>query len=1043
MLRPTETSDAAEPERPRMQPMTGSRFAWRVLALALVALTLFAPAQAAAQAPEQAHAGGRRVRLQLKWFHQFQFAGYYAARDRGYYAREGLDVELIEGGKDRPPVAAVLGGQAEFGVHDGADVLQARLKGAPVVAVAAVFQHSPYVIVSLQKTGIRKPADLIGRDVMLTNEQSPVDILAMLAREGVKVGTEGTASAVHVKPQSWRLDELIDGRVAAMAAYSTDEPMELTRRGYEVAQLRPIDYGVDFYGDTLFTTETLAAKEPELIDKFREASMRGWEYAMHHSEEIAGTIQAMPSARDPKPSRQALLDEARALEGIVLPALVSPGNMNPARWESMAGELVREGIVHDASRLNGFAHDPQAEQRATREILRQLAYGLGGAVLIALASLLWVHQLRRKVRRRTAALEREVALREEKSRALEAAEQKTRAILAALPDLVFVINKDGTFVEHHSRTTTDLAVPPELFLGKKIEEVLPPSVSEPLRNLVETTIRTGETGMFDYPLEVAGERRFFEARMVRLGSDQAVTLVRNITDEKRDQDRLATLAAAVEQAAEDFIITDADGMIQYVNPAFERTTGYTSEEVLGRPPSLLRSGKHDEEFYDEILTVVAQGGAWNGRITNRTKSGKLIQQDATVGAIRDPFGRPMGYVSSRRDVTRQAELEAHLSQSQKMEAIGTLAGGIAHDFNNVLAGVIGYAELALENEGNPETTADDLHEVLRAAYRAVVLVKQILAFSRGIPEEAHPVRVVSVVKEATKFLRATIPSSVELQFDPSSQSDVLADPGDIQRIILNLCTNASLAIGETAGHLHVRVADVELQQSETQLRGELPPGRYVQLTVSDDGCGMAPEVKARIFEPFFTTRRSSDGTGLGLSVVHGIVKNRGGAVRVESEPGKGSRFDVFLPVFDTTHAEPEPAPEPPKRGGGRILFVDDEQMVVSLFRRALERLGYEVDGFTSSSEALKAFEEDASRFQLVVTDLAMPKLRGDELAKRLKSIRPEVPILLCTGNDQGLTPEFVSALGIARVLHKPMTVTQVAGAIYDAMEHSRVAVPPF
>ncbi|MDF1561604.1 MAG: ABC transporter substrate-binding protein [Deltaproteobacteria bacterium] len=862
-----------------------------------------------AAVPASAWAGGAPtpVRLQLKWFHAFQFAGYYAAKERGYYREAGLEVEIVEGAPDRRPIQEVAGEEIEFGVHDGGDLLYARLTGAPVVALAAVFQHSPYVILSLRESEIRTPTDLVGRTLM-DESHGASPLLAMLKREGVSVSTEPSPSSVQVLPHTWRVDDLVEGRVDAMTAYVIDEPLKLKRRGIEVALLDPVDYGVDFYGDTLFTSEALLEREPERVEAFRAASMKGWAYAMAHPEELAELIRSLPTQRPEPLTRVALLEEAAAMKRTVMPTLVEIGHMNPGRWGRMASEFQFTGVTADIDRIAGFVPDPEEAARRRQRLLELLGYGLGALLMIALASLVWAQQLRRRVRQRTEAMVEAIALREEQA------------------------------------------------------------------------------------------------------------------------SRLALLAAAVEQAVEDIVITDAESVIQYVNPAFEATTGYSSEEVVGKRPSILKSDLHEEAFYRELYAALARGEIWHGRFHNRTKEGRIILQDATIAAIRDPEGQTRGYVSARRDVTRQVALESQVEQSQRMQAIGTLAGGIAHDFNNVLAGVVGYTERALLREGNPAETVGDLERVQQAAERAADLTRQILAFSRRLPDEAGPLRVQTQVEEALKLVRATIPTSIDVRLQGRTATHVRVAPGDIERIVVNLCTNASLAIGIAPGRIILELEDLALDAPAAERLG-LAAGDHVRLAVIDNGSGMSPEVQQRLFEPFFTTRKAGEGTGLGLSVVHGIVESRGGTIRVSSTPSEGSCFEVWLPA-----CEPEgvgAVEEQPVlgRGSGSILLVDDEEMITSVFRATLEEAGYEVEVHNSGLDALEAFESAPEAYDLIITDLAMPRLRGDYLAAKIKAIRADVPVLLFTGNDLPLAQSAIGPGGVDRVLQKPLKLGQMLAEI--------------
>ena len=371
-----------------------------------------------------------------------------------------------------------------------------------------------------------------------------------------------------------------------------------------------------------------------------------------------------------------------------------------------------------------------------------------------------------------------------------------------------------------------------------------------------------------------------------------------------------------------------------------------------------------------------------------------------------------------------------------MEALGTLAGGISHDFNNILYGIIGYAEIAIHHQiadGHPARLS--LDEILKASGRAVDLVEQILTFSRKKTRERVKFQLTTVIKEVLKLLRATIPATIEIKEKITTGSDfVLADPSEIHQVLMNLCTNANHAMRDKGGVLEICLGEKILTPPEVTFYPDLEPGPYLILTVNDTGHGMAAPIRDRIFEPYFTTKPTGEGTGLGLSVVHGIVKSCGGTITVESEPGKGSSFKVFLPPIEEVNLqEPESLDSIPG-GNERILFLDNEESLLKMGKQMLEGLGYKVFMETSSIKALEAFKSDPGKYDLVISDLTMPKMSGDKLAEELIRLRPDIPIILCTGYSELIVEEKARKIGVRAFLTKPVAMRKMAKTVRMALD---------
>jgi len=415
---------------------------------------------------------------------------------------------------------------------------------------------------------------------------------------------------------------------------------------------------------------------------------------------------------------------------------------------------------------------------------------------------------------------------------------------------------------------------------------------------------------------------------------------------------------------------------------------------------------------------------------------------STGAPLLDAHGRRVGAIESIRDISAQKQSEAErdrlksqLLQAQKMEAIGTLAGGIAHDFNNILGALLGYAEMAKEDSPAESRIASDLEQVIKAGLRAKDLVKQILAFSRQDKAERVPLQPAAIIREAIKLLRPSLPSTIDIRQDVDPEAGtVLADPIQLHQVLVNLCTNAYHAMEKTGGVLTITLKKIDLSREDLNREPQIQPGGFVQLSISDTGSGMSAELQARIFDPYFTTKEQGKGTGMGLAIVHGIVMSYGGYVSCYSEPGKGTVFHVFLPTVacdpktEATTAEVTPV------GHEHILFVDDEKILAEMARTMLERLGYTITVKNSSLDALATFQNQPDQFDIIITDQTMPGMTGVELAQRLLQIRPELPIILCTGFSNLVSKEEAQALGIREFAMKPLTKRDIAGLIRKVLD---------
>lgn len=388
-----------------------------------------------------------------------------------------------------------------------------------------------------------------------------------------------------------------------------------------------------------------------------------------------------------------------------------------------------------------------------------------------------------------------------------------------------------------------------------------------------------------------------------------------------------------------------------------------------------------------------------------------------------------------REITERKKLESRLRQSYKMEAIGTLAGGIAHDFNNILSAIVGYTEISIGAIGSESPVKQYLSRVMEACTRAKDLVKHILMFSRETEQEPRPLNIALPVKEALRLIRASVPATIEIRQDIRARAPVLADPTQMHQLVMNLCTNAAHAMRETGGVLSIQLADETVTAGKIAEYPDLTPGLYVKITVSDTGHGIPSQNIDRIFDPFFTTKEKAEGTGMGLSVVHGIVQGHGGSIFVKSQVGRGSTFDIFLPTLEGNSEEAEEARKlSVQTGNESILFIDDEEMIADIAKAMLEGLGYSAVTKMNASEALTLFRQGPDAFDLVITDLTMPQLTGFDLAERIHRIRPDIPIVLCTGFGLDFTEETAAKYGISGIIFKPILRRNMAEVIRNVLD---------
>ena len=525
----------------------------------------------------------------------------------------------------------------------------------------------------------------------------------------------------------------------------------------------------------------------------------------------------------------------------------------------------------------------------------------------------------------------------------------------------------------------------------------------------------------------------------------AVQNIQDVTEQRRFETQLTQSEKRFRDlfnSISDLVYTqDLKGRFLSVNHAMIHVFGYEKDEFIGKKASDFMKPEMRPFFKAGYVEKVKSEGYHNGISVYCTRDGRKIHIEYRSTLVSPPDGD--AYISGTgRDVTERIlaekeikNLQEQMVQSRKMEAVGTLSGGIAHDFNNILGIIIGYTELALTDIPSENPTKANLEKVKTASLRARDVVKQLLSFSRKTKQERKPLAIGPLLKESLKLLRPSIPSNIKIENHIAEDlGAILADSTQMHQVIINLCNNAAHAMSENGGELTIILHNIAINKAQTFLYHDLKEGEHINLTVKDTGQGIDPDHIDRIFDPYFTTKEVGKGTGMGLSVVHGIVKAHDGAITVDSKPGKGSSFQVFFPVINKVPVLEEKTIEQIPLGTERILLVDDEEFLLEMEAEMLKRLGYQVIATMDPLHAIQLFQLNPEHFDLVITDMTMPGITGEKLTMELMKIQPDIPVILCTGFSERMTEERAASLGIRKYLEKPIKVSQMARAVRDIMD---------
>jgi len=998
-----------------------------ILCICLFAVAILLSCAAPARARE-------KVTLQLKWRHQFQFAGYYAAKAKGYYRAAGLEVNFLEARPEKAVIDSVLEGTAQYGVFDSR-LLLARKEGKPVVALGVIFQHSPAILIARQESPTQNIHDLAGKRIML--EKNTVDIAAYLLSEGLT--RDRFTSVSH----SYNLQDFIDGKVDAISAYLTNEPFFLDRIGFRYLAYSPRSAGIDFYGDALFTTEAEIKNHPARVKAFREASIRGWKYAMAHPEEIVELILAEYSQGK---IREHLLFEAHQMAQLIQPELVEMGYMNPGRWRHIAETYADLGLLPGDFSLDGFLYDPEPKSDHTYIVILALVLALGLAIALGIVLL-----LRKMVRVRTEDLNNANRVLAEQGNLLKASNDRFENLVANTPGHIAYVNADTLHYEFvNDQFEKSFGIPRGEIIGSHIKEIIGEENYQHALKYIDV-VRQGKPISYENTFNLVSGKRWIRVNYSPIFGEEGkvtsiVVLSYDITERKQAEEMLwnekAFLRSLIDSAEDLIYFKDQNSIYLGCNKASEKFTGMAEAEQIGKSDFDF----FDREFAEQVVKndqMVLAGGS-SIRVEEWVPtpiSGRRLLE--TVKApIYGSEGQPIGLVGISRDVTdrksverEKLELEQQLQQVRKLESLGVLAGGIAHDFNNILAGVYGNVSLARAKlaKDHPEHPAFRyLAAAEESMNRATLLSGQLLTFAKGGDPVKENLSLGDLIEDVVNFnLSGSKVKPVIVLADNLWLAK--ADQGQIQQVFSNLSINAKQAMPD-GGHLYIEVENAEIPMNTVP---DLDGGKYLQITVTDEGIGIAPEHLDRVFDPYFTTKQT--GSGLGLATIYSIIARHSGHISVASRLGKGTTFTLYLPASETgelSRKQPDLAPAvqgPP----AKVLVMDDEEVIRTTVTAMLEELSFTVETVTDGQQAVQFFQQalaDGEPYDLVILDLTIPGgLGGKEAAPMILQLDPQASLVVSSGYaDDPIMANFTE-FGFKGVVSKPYNLNKLSAVLSQVL----------
>jgi PAS domain S-box-containing protein len=636
--------------------------------------------------------------------------------------------------------------------------------------------------------------------------------------------------------------------------------------------------------------------------------------------------------------------------------------------------------------------------------------------------------------------------------ALVKSKAQLRILVDTIPDLVWLKDPDGVYLGCNPKFERFFGEQESAIIGKTDYDFVERELADFFRVHDQKAIERDTTSINEELLTFSddGYHGIFETMKTPMRDPNGnligvLGVARDITERKKVENDLLQSEQRYKSAQRIGLVGNWE--YDLVSNTFwgseqaKRIYGFEPDSDLFTTDQVEHCIPERERVHQALVDLIEKNTPYNLEFEINPLSGSNTRVVRSIAELsRDKKGNPLKVIGVIQDITSQKEaekerkkLERHLIQTQKMESIGYLAGGIAHDFNNILTSILGFSELALDEVEKGSTMEDNLQEIYAGGVRAKEIVKQILAFARQSEEDVKPIRVSTIITEALKLIRPSTPATIEIRQEIESSSLVLANTTHIHQIIMNLCTNAAHAMRDDGGTMEVILKDVFFDEGSNITAG-LNKGKYIELIVSDTGCGIEPEHIDSIFDPYFTTKDAGEGTGMGLAMVRGIVDSYGGSITVESTPSRKTAFTIHLPITSNLNNEINYEAKTLPKGDEHILFVDDEPPIARMGSRILERLGYQVTTRTSSIEALELFKAKSGDFHLVITDMTMPHMTGDKFAIELKKIRANIPIILCTGYSNKINAEIAKEIGINAFTYKPVSKADLARAVRGVLD---------